>query len=407
MCVSLCVIALFPRLIRAEEVEIQVIVQKANVRANADLTSEIVTQVSLGMVFRSDLREGNWFRIYLPPDEQGVRRTAFIHSSMVEVISQKTELPKEKSQPEVKKDQPLQKVQPLQPMRTKAPRKGGIEFGLRLKGGASFFLFGRHDFNRHFQGRNDYWADFKSVSSITSLSLDYKEIKSGTDFSGEFFFNFTPQIGIGLSIGFVKMGGRENGLTAIEENTEDITLQMKETPKITAIPILLTFYFGIPAGHFMDIVVFAGGGFYMGTVVYDSLTYLQVGSLWAQEDITWKAKANAPGFHGGLGFAFHLGRCLDLAFDISGRFVKFTGLTADTDWVTTSNVAPEESGTDNNETLWFFEFEDFGNWYGQVSLDDTEPSGSNRRGVEEAVLGLSGLSLQLGIKVKLNKLFNR
>lgn len=53
----------------AEEFELQVIVQKANVRAKPDISSEIVTQVSLGTMLRSDMLEGNWYRVLLPPDE--------------------------------------------------------------------------------------------------------------------------------------------------------------------------------------------------------------------------------------------------------------------------------------------------------------------------------------------------
>lgn len=86
----------------AEDIQLQVIVQKTSVRAKPDLASEIFTQVSLGTVLTSDMRGGNWFRIHLPPYENGVRRGAFIHSSIVEVITttkepaQKTEVKKKK-----------------------------------------------------------------------------------------------------------------------------------------------------------------------------------------------------------------------------------------------------------------------------------------------------------------------
>jgi hypothetical protein len=421
LCLFLFVLLLMPQLIRAEEVEVQVIVQKANVRAKAELNSEVVIQVSLGTVLKSDLQEGNWFRIFLPPDEKGERKYAYIHSSLVEVVTQakpaepvqpvKTEqavqkkvLGKEKLQPEVKKEQPTQQVKPMEPSRIKAPPKGGMEFGLRLYGGGSFFLFGRNDINRHFQGTNDLWDDLDSLFPTADLSGEFKEMKTGMNISGEFFFNFTPQVGIGLGVGTIQTGEKESGV-ALEESGN--SYELKATPKISAIPILFTAYFGIPIGNAMDIVAHAGGGFYLGTVQYDNLIYLSESGLWAQYEATWSAKSSSFGFHGGLGFAFHLGRFMDLVLDISGRMVNFKNLTADADWTVTSNVSPSESGTDNDQTLWFYESETDGTWYPQVELNNTKPSASYMRNVEEAVVGLSGLSLQFGIKFKLNELFMR
>jgi hypothetical protein len=79
----------------AEEIELQVIVQKANVRAKPDIESEIITQVSLGTILKSDKKEGNWYRIILPPDQGGATRNAYIHSSIVEVmLTAKEAIPK-------------------------------------------------------------------------------------------------------------------------------------------------------------------------------------------------------------------------------------------------------------------------------------------------------------------------
>lgn len=95
--IFLSIIVLLPELSFAEEFELQVIVQKANVRAKPDINSEIATQVSLGTMLKSDLLEGNWYRVLLPPDETGVVKRAFIHNSVVEVIV--------KTQPAVQKEQ--------------------------------------------------------------------------------------------------------------------------------------------------------------------------------------------------------------------------------------------------------------------------------------------------------------
>lgn len=393
---------LMPQLTRAEEVDIQVIVQKANVRAKPDLRSEVLTQVSLGTVLKSDMQEGNWFRIILPPDESGVRRGAFIHSSVVEVISAKK--PEETVQPVQPQTQDVQQTAPIQPAAVqpvRVPRQGGMQFGFTLKGGASFFLFGRNDIHEHYQGATDAWTYFASQAGV-DFDGGFEETKSGMDLGGELFFNFTPQIGIGVGVGFIQAAGEESGISV---GSSLAGLEFSATPKISAIPILMTFHFGIPIGNLMDILASAGGGLYLGTVQFDTGMRINLLGQWAQIDTAWTAKSNAFGFHGGLGFAFHLGNFIDLVLDISGRLVNFTKLTADADWVGTDSFGGGGSGTDTDQTLWYLEVEESGTWYPQVLLDDTKPSVSNVRNVEEAVVGLSGLSLQLGIKIKLSELF--
>ena len=407
-CLFLLVLLLMPQLIRAEDVQIQVTVEKANVRAKPDLRSEIVIQVSLGTVLISDMMEGNWYRIILPPDENGVRRGAFIHNSVVEVLTKdkpaEAAQPVEPVQPEVKQVQPTLQVQPVPPERVKVPREGGMQFGFTLKGGLEFFIFGRNDIHSHFQGMNDGWAHVVSSTPLVSLSGAFEETKSGLDLGGEFFFNFTPQLGIGLGIGYIQQAGKESGLLLGDAG---LGIEFKATPKISAIPILMTFHFGIPIGNIMDITASAGGGLYLGTVQYDQVMKFMLWGMWEQFDTAWKAKSNALGFHGGLGFAFHLSKFMDLVLDISGRLVNFKSLTADAAWVGTSNMGPSSSGTDTNQTLWYFESEQDGLWFSQVMLDDTKPSAPNTRNEEEAVVGLSGLSLQLGLRLKLSSLFKR
>lgn len=414
---SLSILALLflPRIIIADEVEIQVVVQKANIRAKADLNSEVIGQVSIGTVLKSDLKEGNWYRITLPPDEEGEQRIAYIHSSLVEEITQEKQIGQvqpekpektvqEKVQPETKKEQPIRQVQSVQRKRIKNPSEGGNEYGLRFSGGGSFFLFGRNDFNRYAQSSTDYYNLVASMNPAVNFSIDFKEMITGMNFGGEFFYNFSPSIGIGVGVGMIQAGGKESSISA-EEAGNSIELTM--TPKISAIPILITAYFGIPIGNIMEFVVHAGGGLYLGTVQYDNYIYFSSMGMWAQEERTWEAKSNTFGFHGGLGFAFHLSHFLDLVLDVSGRSVEFQNLTADTDWTVKSNIAPQESGTNNGTTLWYFEEEISGTWYPKVELRDEKPNFSGIRNVEEAVVGLSGLALQFGIKLKLNRLFKR
>lgn len=66
--------------------EIQVILEKANVRAEPDFRSEIIHQVQLGIALQSVGKTGEWYLVNLPPDEEGLIISGYIHQSFVQEI---------------------------------------------------------------------------------------------------------------------------------------------------------------------------------------------------------------------------------------------------------------------------------------------------------------------------------
>lgn len=122
---------------QAEGLQLRVIVQKANIRLRPDASSEIVTQVNMGTLLESDQKEGNWYRVLLPPDEMGVTRAAYIHSNIVEVVAAGAEARQEtKAEPEAV--QPMEKepaqTGPAAPIAPPLPA-GKLFSGFFFKGG--------------------------------------------------------------------------------------------------------------------------------------------------------------------------------------------------------------------------------------------------------------------------------
>lgn len=66
--------------------KIQVILEKANIRAEPNFKSEIIHQVQLGISLLSVGKAGEWYRASLPPDEEGIILSGYIHQSFVEEI---------------------------------------------------------------------------------------------------------------------------------------------------------------------------------------------------------------------------------------------------------------------------------------------------------------------------------
>lgn len=66
--------------------KIQVILESANVRSAPNFESEIIHQVESGLSLLAVGRIGEWFRVDLPPDEDGIIISGFIHKTLVREI---------------------------------------------------------------------------------------------------------------------------------------------------------------------------------------------------------------------------------------------------------------------------------------------------------------------------------
>jgi hypothetical protein len=69
--------------------EIQVLLEKTNIRAEPDFTSEVIHQVQLGISLQAVGKAGEWYLVNLPPDEEGLIISGYIHQSFVQEIKEK------------------------------------------------------------------------------------------------------------------------------------------------------------------------------------------------------------------------------------------------------------------------------------------------------------------------------
>lgn len=72
----------------AEEVRLRVIAADASIRLAARSGSAVVSKVKLGAVLTSETKAGEWYRVDLPPDEDGYVISGFVHQGQVEVIGE-------------------------------------------------------------------------------------------------------------------------------------------------------------------------------------------------------------------------------------------------------------------------------------------------------------------------------
>jgi hypothetical protein len=69
--------------------KIQVILEKTNIRAEPDFITEVIHQVQLGISLQAVGKAGEWYLVNLPPDEEGLIISGYIHQSFVQEIQEK------------------------------------------------------------------------------------------------------------------------------------------------------------------------------------------------------------------------------------------------------------------------------------------------------------------------------
>jgi len=268
--------------------------------------------------------------------------------------------------------------------------QGSITFGLRLTGGASLLM--RNDINDHMQGMNDYFDDIP----IASLSSEFELLKMGMDFSGEILISFMPHFSLGLGAGYFSAGKETTAeIVAYSVINEEMTYH----PKFSAVPVTLSFYYEIPAGSALQVVLNAGFGYYLGTVNFDLVDRITDVSTWTEETETWSAKSNTFGFHGGIDLEFDVAPHLALVVGAKGRYAKITDLTGDLEWDFDSSYGYSNSGTDKDLTLWFGDYELYGEKYPHLAFYEDKPTYSWWSDVRKAEVNLSGIVFQAGIKI--------
>jgi hypothetical protein len=66
---------------------LKVVAARANVRLKPDLGSPVIGQVAKGTILESTGKVGDWYAVNLPPDEDGIVVSGYLHLSTVEVTS--------------------------------------------------------------------------------------------------------------------------------------------------------------------------------------------------------------------------------------------------------------------------------------------------------------------------------
>lgn len=149
----------------AAKIQVRVLVTKANIRLEPSTDSTIITAAPRGTLLDAEPLEGNWYRVYLPPNASGVVVSGYIHMNLVEVVD--TSPAAVQKQP-VSQKKPAREVSSQPAPRMKIPGQGGMDL-------AYGFKFGLNMANWHGKDVRDSSADLKTKPGfITGGFVNFK-----------------------------------------------------------------------------------------------------------------------------------------------------------------------------------------------------------------------------------------
>jgi hypothetical protein len=408
ICLSL--VLLGPGLIQAENLKLRVTVARAEVHLMPDAGSTVISVIRLGEVLESDKQVGEWFRVILPPDKKGSRLTGFVHASIVLIISGKLEekpaeeIPEKEEKPvekmpveekpilplpePIEPPKPAQPVKPLPPPTIPQPsKKSAIGFSLKLYGGMSYLL--DSDINNHLQAQTDYWTE-RGVE----IDDEFRPLRWGIDFGGEFILNLTPHFGIGLGGGYIQASSK----STVNNVWFGYPYQDTANPEVTVIPLTLSMYFNLPLGKRFNFTVHAGLGYYLGTFSWN----YGYDSEFDDFEENWEGKSNVLGYHGGLGLELNFSSRIALVVEGFGRYAKLQSLKGD--YTFEENYFGYQGQDSISEaTLWYYEWRSSltENYYPTIEFNDEKPEETSfLKNVREGEVDLTGFSVRVGIKIR-------
>ena len=348
--------------------ELRIAVEKANILLEPDTESAVVTTMPKGSILQSYEKAGEWFRVIIGPDEEGFVVIGYVHSSAVEIMSEKL-------------------VQEPDFWEEETGFFQGIGLSVKLTLGMDYFSGG--DIDEGTRGLYDLAADYISSIGYT-VERRTKPFHNGYELMGDIIFNFSPKIGIGIGLGYI-YATEKNFLIFSKKNTGPEGHLLME-PRIDVVPIRLGLFFTLPL-HRLFNVSFNGG-----TALY--LTEYSYGMSHSREDmekIYHNANAKDIGFHGGVGFEIIINPRTVFFIEGQGRYAKINDFKGTAILKKDSysylmgfhTIVSKEEGM-----LYYLE----GNKYPSLAILKGEPSGY--KAVRKATFDFSGFSFQAGLRVK-------
>jgi len=270
---------------------------------------------------------------------------------------------------------------------------GQAQLRLSFKATGGYGTISLGDINAVIKSKDNMLKDLASIYGYTKEGA-LEKINWGLNFEGEFILNLTDNLGIGLGSGYIQW--KKSSTASLIVETEG-TINYNVEPTITAIPIKISVYYFYPVASRMNIFLKGGIGYYFGKITLSSkeemIATLYRVKVWQD----FKVRDNGIGFHGGLGFEYNIVQNIAFFVEGEGRYAKLKDWKGDVTYIDLwDQLTKKRSGT-----FWYYEFERYGKYYSDVDIREDKPTDPHFKNLRKFECNLSGLSLKVGIRIKL------
>lgn len=281
------------------------------------------------------------------------------------------------------------------------------KWSLKLTGGASHLAGGHLN---------------ESLASISEILLgggggvyatsEVKQLNNwSTAWEAELNYQISRRIGVGIGVSSLLHASNESNIPIYSWYADPPSSPVGSfvsRPDIRSrIPIMISVHYSLPIFSRTDILFSAGCGYYSGSMK-EALDYtINDGSEARWHRSNWESMSkSALGFHGGIGAEYSFSRRLTLVAEVTYRHAKIRNLEATLN--IDSNLLHDSFSYDEQGTLYLWVWgeegplgltsQEFYVWQGNPPEYGGVLFG---RSVGKAILDLSGLTLELGIRIRL------
>ncbi len=264
-------------------------------------------------------------------------------------------------------------------------------FSLRLQGGWAYVSAG--DVNPGTQAYFDWNEAFWGESYF-----GYRTVHNGIELGGDLIFDLTPRLGLGIGGGYMTFS-RASRISLYIPDVIGPYAGLRVKPTLSAVPIRLGLYLTLPLTRTFNFHADGGPSFYFRARYRDTwrTNLVQMETDSGYVDITTLAeKNNAPiGFQGGIGFEYKLSPKLFLCLDARGRYARFRG------WRGSSVLESDIRTPFSEQGILYYESVPMLSGAPRVIMVQSDPPDGPGGEPRQAVIDFSGVSLQLGFRIRL------
>ncbi len=260
------------------------------------------------------------------------------------------------------------------------------EISIKLKGGYQYLHIG--DLNTYMSYLNKFYKNYSDDWRVYTIN-GLEEFHHGSNSGVEVSFTFTSHLRGIIGIEYTHLKS-ESSVKFPEQNTTQVWKH-----KIDSFPITFSIGYFFPLSKRSSFYLRAGIGYYFTRInkYYNS----QKINAW---DYYWEENMRSSDFgvNGGFGFEYSLSKNIYLSLECLGTYAKINKFKGNY-----SGIGPEGYYYEDEGIFYSWEelLQNWGYINPHITLGKPE-SAWYRRNIREFVLDLSGVSLILGLRVRLS-----